>query len=336
MFPAMSIQAHAMIAAKTLPSRLSSADLQPGPHGSLVRSPNGLQCPQCRGDRIHGHGSFPLKDGTRQPRYRCLACDKTFNHHTGTPLAYLKKRDRWERLAGCMVQELSVRQTAAALDVQVATAFRWRHRLLSALGRRPQPSLTGTVAAGEAFVRYSEKGSRHTSGPGARGSRCGHGRRPFRRFIDGKPSCVLLACAGEQQAGVIVSRGRPRPEDLVGRLKDLLEAGVELCASGRAPYAEACRRLGIAHWEASGQGSAVGFAHLSRSLNRLRMGLYGWLKRFHGVATRYVSNYLTWHLFTERTFRLPAATAGQQLLADACSVLHQAGGGRLMSPGRAA
>lgn len=81
-----------------------------------------------------------------------------------------------------MAQGLTVRQMAAALRIQVPTAFRWRHRLLSVLCHQSQPALTGSMAVCEAYVRYSEKGSRRIPGiPRI---------RPFRRFTDGKPSAL--------------------------------------------------------------------------------------------------------------------------------------------------
>jgi hypothetical protein len=47
------------------------------------------------------------------------------------------------------------------------------------------------------------------------------------------------------------------------------------------------------------------FKVVSSYLRRLRT----WLRRFCGVATRYLANYLLWHRFLDRTFRLalPAA-----------------------------
>jgi hypothetical protein len=47
------------------------------------------------------------------------------------------------------------------------------------------------------------------------------------------------------------------------------------------------------------------FKIVSGYLRRLRT----WLSRFRGVATRYLANYLLWHRFLDRTFRLalPAA-----------------------------
>ncbi len=303
---------------------LSAVPSPSRPHPPDAAAPAGRCCPHCQGERVRRHGSFPLQDGTRQPRYLCLDCGRTFNQHTGTPLAYLKKRDRWPGLARCMALVLPVRQTAAELDVQVATAFRWRHRLLSALNQRPQPTLTGTVQVCHTFIRYSEKGSRCSGGPGARGKGWWGGRR-FRRFIDGKPSCVLLAQGPAQPAAAaIVSRGRPEPEDLKRHLGPLLDPGAQVFSTGMAPYEEACRRLDIPHrngWALEGEGDP-GFR--GRNVLGLQIELHGWLRRFHGVATRYLAHYLHWFLFADRASWLHLAAIGQRLLREANAILRPA------------
>jgi transposase-like protein len=65
-------------------------------------------------------------------RYRCYDCGKTFNSLTNSPLALLRKRDRWLKMALSLKDGLSLRKTAARCGVSVPTAFRWRHRFLKA------------------------------------------------------------------------------------------------------------------------------------------------------------------------------------------------------------
>lgn len=275
------------------------------PPGSLkVTHP----CPRCGSDRTRGHGSFLQKDGTRQRRRLCHNCGRTFSPHTGTPLHYLKKRLQWAHMAARMVLRFSIRRMAAAVGVQPSTAFRWRHRLLSSLCRRPQPVLTGLAAASEAYVPYSEKGSRKSHGPGAHGSRLGCLRRTagplaFRRFTDGRPSCVLLACTEERQVLVIAGRGQVLPEALQSCLARVLGAGAELWALGLAPYAEACRRSGIPYRDMSPQGAAGRLQSPCRDVDRLRWHLYAWLRQFRGVATRYLQHYLAWFQWVSRSAR---------------------------------
>ncbi|HEY3364902.1 MAG TPA: hypothetical protein VGK74_07625 [Symbiobacteriaceae bacterium] len=218
-----------------------------------------------------------------------------------------------------MAEKLSVRGTAATLKIQVATAFRWRHRLLSALCSQAQPVLSGRVAAGEAMVPYSEKGSRKTRGPGAHGRRCRPGAasgRPFRRFADGKAACVLLACAGEQHVVTIAGRAGLAPAELHACLARVLGAGAELWAWGLAPFAEACRRLGVRYLKTAIQGAPGWSPTPGRGVDKLRGQLYGWLRRFNGVATRYLRHYLVWYSFAVRTAGLQPPAAGQQLLVE--------------------
>jgi transposase-like protein len=256
-------------------------------------------CPHCASNRTCKHGSFTRSDGSRQPRRICRTCGRTFNENTGTPIHYIKKRSEWRVLPKVMARSETVRRTAAILGVSRDTAFRWRHRLLAEVDRRPQPTLSGRVGAGEAYIRYSEKGSRRSMGPGARRSANDGTQRRFRRFIDGKPSCVLLACSETQRVSVVVGAGRPGTGGLRACLHRIVAPGTVLEATGLGPFALACQGLGVHHVETMGAGA--------RAADRLRSGLYGWLRRFRGVATRYLHHYLAWHRAVARPARFQAA-----------------------------
>lgn len=295
----------------------------PGAAPSRIPAP---PCPHCGGTAVCGYGSFRLKDGTRQKRFLCRSCGRTFHRLTNTPLHYLKKRDRWSRFVSGMVEGLTLRHAAEQLGVHVATTFRWRHRLLLQLASRPQPVLEGRVLAADTFVPYSEKGSRRTNGPGAYGVRQaarnrnrpvvgttapvpgqGPGLRPFRSLADGKPTCVLLAATGVEQVVIPISHGRPTADRLAGVLQGLLANGAELQTEGLAPYAEACARLGVRSHTPPGILARVtdtpGLLQFTRSL-------HPWLRRFRGVATKYLSRYLGWY----QLVRAPKANAAQLAL----------------------
>lgn len=252
-----------------------------------VRRPH--PCPHCGSKRTEGHGSFPRKDGTRQPRRLCRNCGRTFNQYTNTPLHYIKKRAQWVKMTRRMARPLPLRRMASFLGVAVSTAFRWRHGLFAALPTQAEPPLTGQVTAGEAYVPFSTKGSRKPPAPGVRTGRYASTSRRFRRLIDGRPSCVLLATSGDQkQAVTIVGQGRPWPGDLHTALTRVLGPHAELQADGLAPYAEACRRAALP----CQTGGIVATALWG--VRRLRSRLYSWLATFRGVATRYLPHYVTW------------------------------------------
>lgn len=250
-------------------------------------------CPHCGSDQTQGHGSFPLKNGTRKPRWLCRTCGRTFCAQTGTTANYLKKRQQWEQMPRLMAEHRTVRGLARVLGVRPATVFRWRHRLLGTLCRQPQPGPASEVAIAEAFIKYSEKGSRTSIGPGAWRSRMrGPHAKPFRRFVDGKPSCVLLAYSRGQLRTLITGQGRPELLALAATLGPVLVPGATVWTSGFAVPAAACQQLGY-------QAPTVpplmqAWEHPAHEANRQRGHLRWWLGEFRGVATRYLPHYLAW------------------------------------------
>ena len=118
-------------------------------------------CPHCRRGEVARWGK-----SSGLQRYRCGACRSTFNALTGTPLARLRKKDKWLTYAQQMGEGQSVRKSAVACDVHRNTAFRWRRRfldlpdsqratLLSYCARSPHP---GMAEADETVFLESFKG----------------------------------------------------------------------------------------------------------------------------------------------------------------------------------
>jgi len=63
--------------------------------------------------------------GTLLARYRCAQYGKTCNALTGTPLAHLRKRERWMAYTQALTQSLSVRKAAKQCGIDKNTAFLW-------------------------------------------------------------------------------------------------------------------------------------------------------------------------------------------------------------------
>jgi transposase-like protein len=84
-------------------------------------------CPHCAGREVIGWGrSHGLL------RFRCKSCGRAFNALTKTPMAHLRKKERWLDCARAMIEGKSLAKTAALCGVHPTTAFRWRHRFLRA------------------------------------------------------------------------------------------------------------------------------------------------------------------------------------------------------------
>ena len=84
-----------------------------------------LSCSHCSSDRVVRWGA-----AHGLPRYRCLACRRTFNILTNTPLARLRNKERWLTYVGTMFEGKSIRKSAAACAVSATTASRWRRRFM--------------------------------------------------------------------------------------------------------------------------------------------------------------------------------------------------------------
>jgi transposase-like protein len=85
-----------------------------------------LACPHCLSQRTVRWGA-----AGGVPRHRCGSCGHTFNVLTKTPLARLRYKRRWLTYVGTMVEQKSIRQSAAACGVSATTASRWHRRFLN-------------------------------------------------------------------------------------------------------------------------------------------------------------------------------------------------------------
>jgi hypothetical protein len=91
-------------------------------------------------------------------RFRCKSCGRTFNALTKTPMAHLRKKERWLDHAQAMIEGKSLAKTAELCGIHPTTAFRWRHRFLRAPASDKPRSWRGIVEADETFILESFKG----------------------------------------------------------------------------------------------------------------------------------------------------------------------------------
>jgi transposase-like protein len=82
-------------------------------------SMNERHCPHCGSEASVGRG---MANGLR--RFRCKACRKSFNALTGTPLAGLRKKDRWLSFGRSLSEGEIVVESAKRCGVAISTAFR--------------------------------------------------------------------------------------------------------------------------------------------------------------------------------------------------------------------
>ena len=229
-------------------------------------------------------------------RYMCKDCARTYNALTGTALMSLKHRDRWLAYAKAMVDGVSLRTAAKRSRIDLTTAFRWRHRFLKAPKATKAAALKGIVEVDETFIRASAKGSKKLVG-----------RTPRRRGTKPKPGL-----SSDDYDAVLIVRDRHGATtdyvmpDLEGAtfarlLKPVVAHDALLVSDGRAAYGQFADDAGLLHISLNAsKGERVYGSYHIQNVNAYISRLKNWMRRFKGVASRYLESYLGWWRMIER------------------------------------
>ena len=246
-------------------------------------------CPHCQSRNI---GSWGRSCGLK--RYRCRECHKSFNALTGTPLARLQKRGAWKAYAQAVAESVSVRKAAQRTGVSVPTAFRWRHRFLSLAKDSKAGAVSGIVEADETFFRRSFKGARRMSrAPRKRG---GKASKPG-TSDEQVPVLVLRDRSGATADGVLESL---KVSEFYRVLTPAVAKDTVLVSDGARAYASFAIENGLGYeaLDASKGERRRGVFHI-QNVNAYHSRLKTWMRRFNGVATKYLASYLGWRRMLE-------------------------------------
>jgi len=225
-------------------------------------------------------------------RFRCRGCGRTFNALSGTPLARLRKKELWPTFASCLIEGATVRNSAETCGVHPTTSFRWRHRFLRVPKDLKADRLEGIVEADETFFLESKKGQRKglLRKPRKRGGKA------TKRGRSAEQACVLVARdrAGDTTDAVCQNFNQyALKESLKGRI----QPDSVLCSDGLQAYKSFAKVVGLTHKAvnlSAGVRVLEGVFHI-QNVNAYHQRLKGWMGHFHGVATKYLPNYLGWY-----------------------------------------
>jgi transposase-like protein len=242
-------------------------------------------CPHCGATELYKWG---VKSGLQ--RYKCKACNKTFNILTKTPLARLRRKEVWADYIQNLIAGSTVKHSAEHCKVADSTAFRWRHRMLQAARQIKAKELHGIVELDEIHFLRSEKGNHHLE------------RKPHKRGGWAKKGLSL-----KQFAPVLIARDRNGnmtdsvlPNSYDGTIAEVLlplldSNDVLLCSDSKSSYKSFANMFDFAHEtiNARKEHVAKGIYHV-QNVNAYGSRLRRWMVRFHGVSTKHLPSYLGW------------------------------------------
>ncbi|UOE92646.1 IS1595 family transposase [Alkalihalobacillus sp. LMS39] len=278
----------------------------------------GYTCPRCQSKRSVRFGTYSVKMGGKivdRQRYQCKDCQKTFTDLTNTPLYRTRKPNRWIQFIECMIEGYSLRKSAELLeDVSYVTLFYWRHKLLSAFEKMDFEAFSGIVEIDETYFLYSEKGKRGITGrkPRKRGGASKY------RGISKEQICVLVARDREKVTySKAIGRGRIIKEQVEESIGPKLSASNVLCTDAWRAFKTYAKEKGIEHYafKSDGKVRTKGLFHI-QNVNSYHKRLKDWIRRFNGVATKYLDHYLSWFYFLETIHHRKDDTTTRQMIAE--------------------
>jgi transposase-like protein len=259
------------------------------------------QCPHCHSESFYKWG---VRSGLQ--RYRCKACNKTFNALTHTSLARLRHKEVWIDYAQDLIEGRSIRQCASHCHVDKSTTFRWRHRMLKVPTKTKAEHLHGIVEFDETYFLESHKGERDLEHkPRKRGGKAS------KRGVSSEQTAVLIVRDrnGNTTDAILTKSNQ---ETIAKVMLPIVDSDALLCSDTKPSYKAFAKKY---HFElktinVSAKEHVKGIYHV-QNVNAYDSRLKAWMQHFHGVATKYLDCYLGWMRLLDREKNITA----KQLLA---------------------
>ena len=267
-------------------------------------------CPHCQSTHFVKNG----KDCGNQ-RYLCRDCKKSFVEQTGTILFGTQKDiEVWEKYIHCMIEKYPLRKCAEICEINLATAFAWRHTILDALqNMMNEVELDGVVQADETYSTISYKGNhKNFNLPRPAHKR---GTRATKRGISKEQVCVPCGISLDGKSVARISNlGKPSLKDLQKVLNGKVAKDSVFVTDSLRPYQKLSLDMNLSHIRIPRGKRAVGTFNI-QTINSYHSRLKNMLvHRFKGVATKYLNNYLVYHNFVN--FAKDTLTNKEAVLLD--------------------
>ncbi|MBI9096723.1 MAG: IS1595 family transposase [Sphaerochaeta sp.] len=290
---------------------------QPEPAETVQEQPKEKgNCPHCGSSHVSRYGKTSLG----YQRFICVDCSKTFAEK-GRPVwigSHFPKKI-WIEYIRLMNMGATLKDLAEALDINVTTAFYWRHKILTALkDGKSDAVLEEHTQADETFTYLNTKGNKNASNnlhryePTSRdsdyksvrksGHRHGRGSCSSTRGLNQGFVCTPLAIGGNEICwGRPSNMGAPSSDDLDSVYTGHLgETVILITDASRAAgkYAQD-KELPIIQLKSETE-SRQGKYNLQK-VNKLHSAFKQDLARFNGVSTKYLENYANMTIFKQET-----------------------------------
>jgi hypothetical protein len=190
-----------------------------------------------------------------------------------------------------MAQKTTLREAAAECDINLKTAFLWRHRFLAAQSEKYPDKLSGIIEVDEFFLAYSEKGAKKlSSGRKARK----RGGKASKKTKDERVPIILSIDRSKHMIDGILSADTK--DEIEAHLKPHITKNSVLCSDGAWAYVNVAKKTNCDHKRLiSSENRVLDKIYHIQTVNGAIAHFKGWVDvKMRGVATKYLPHYLAW------------------------------------------
>lgn len=234
---------------------------------------NSRECPFCSSHNVVSKGNYKGRK-----RYQCRNCGKSFNDLTNTPFSGIHNLDKLKKYLNCLISGYSIRKAATIVGVSVTTSFFWRHRLLDGLKKLPSPKMKNVKEMLEIDIPYSQKGQR---------------TRLSESKMKAKVSVVFICDRNGKLDSDSISFPQRDKNPLFKRIAEITNEHSDFICSPKFLNNMFPLETKIKSSNSNYTKPII--------INQIEENWKIWMQRFHGVATKYLSNYLHWFDYLDNT-----------------------------------
>jgi len=235
---------------------------------------NSRECPHCGSHQVVSKGNYK-----KRKRYLCRDCGKSYNDLTKTPFSGIHNLNKISKYLNSMLSGDSIRKAADLAEVSVATSFNWRHKLLNVLNDLPSPNMKNVKEVMELKLNYSHKGQK---------------KKVSKSMMKSKVSAMFMCDrTGKLDSDSILYSNRDY-NPLINRIALQSNEHTEIILE---PHTKKVDVPGIPSIKSTISSNYKNSELISQKVESWQ----SWMKRFKGVATKYLRNYMHWYDFLDNS-----------------------------------
>lgn len=222
-------------------------------------------CPHCNSTSIVRNGHKKDKQ-----QYKCRNCNKSFQATTGTPIHGLHLKDRIPKYIKALKQGMTIRAAANYAEISKNTSFSWRHKFLSSIKNEPiikETNKTNTVTVLK--LPYSAKG------------------RVKAPEKNRKNTTTIIVQHNNQ-----ISIKKLDTKHINRQISETLEKTKIICHVKNREITKSLKKIAKNQILQQKKLKNQNKQQINNQIEKLSI----WMKRFRGVATKYLQQYWNWYV----------------------------------------